>query len=183
MYRIDHLAFRTLNKDKCVKFFCEALGYKKQADFTIYFDDEKKEVADCTALEPGNKTNEAPWLTQVVIPGGNQEYVISPEIFISEGTPGSIVYEWAKKRGGAGLHHIALQVPDDSTVEIEMQKWLDNGWTTKFSTEKVISCDGLTQIFTSPNEVTGVIFELIKREKHGFCKDSVKDLMESTRGD
>ena len=183
MYRIDHLAFRTLNRKKCIDFFCQVLEYKVQANFDIYFNEEKTEVAECSALEPTNKSPDAPWMTQVAIPGGTQQYVIPPEIFVSEGTPGSIVYEWAKARGGSGLHHIALQVPEDSTVEKEMEKWIKQGWAESFSTQQPIKCDGLSQAFTRPSEITGVIFELIQRDKHGFCKDSVKELMESTRGD
>lgn len=184
-YRIDHLAFRTLNREKCVKFFTEALGYQKQADFTIYFNDEKTEVADCTALEPADRLKDAaiPWIASLAFGESIQPYVLSPEIFVSEGSPGSIVHTWATQRGGAGLHHIALQVADDSTVEAEMQKWLDLGWCEGFSTAKPIECDTLSQVFTKPSTLTGTIFELIKRKEHGFCQDSVKELMNSTRGD
>jgi catechol 2,3-dioxygenase-like lactoylglutathione lyase family enzyme len=185
-YRIDHLAFRTLDKTKCIKFFKEVLGYKEQAEFTIYFDENKTETALCTALEPSNRANfqktNFPWQTYLFENSETQEYVLSPEIFISEGSPGSIVYEWAKSKGGGGLHHIALQVPPTSTIEKEVEKWLKLGWTEGFSSE-IIKCDDLCQIFTKPSIVTGVIFEIIERKEHGFCKDSVKLLMESTRGD
>ena len=51
----------------------------------------------------------------------------------------------------------------------------------EFTTEEPIRCEGLTQVFTKPTPFTGIIYEFIEREKHGFCQDSVKFLMESTR--
>ena len=33
-----------------------------------------------------------------------------------------------------------------------------------------------------PSELTGVIFEFIERGAYGFCKENVKALMESTKG-
>jgi len=186
MYRIDHLAFRTINKKQCIKFFQEVLGYKVQAEFTLYFNEEKTETADCTALEPSNRLKvgdyTSPWTFDAINFYGNQRYDLSPEIFVSEGSPGSIVHNWASARGGGGLHHIALQVPNSSSVEEEMQKWTNLGWAEGFSSD-VIKCDNLCQVFTKPSSLTGVIFELIKRDQYGFCRDAVKQLMESTRGD
>jgi catechol 2,3-dioxygenase-like lactoylglutathione lyase family enzyme len=184
-YRIDHLAFRTLDRNKCVKFFKDALGYTEQAEFTIYFNDDKTETAICTAMEPNNRNKSGfsfPWLTPVVFEGHIQEYTLSPEIFVSEGSEGSIVHKWAVSKGGGGLHHIALQVPQKSSIEEEMEKWLKLGWTEGFSSN-VIKCDDLNQVFTRPSLITGVIFELIQRKNFGFCKDSVKQLMETTRND
>jgi hypothetical protein len=181
-YRIDHLAFRTFDRIKSVKFIKEALGYREQAEFTIFFDDEKKDTAICTAMEPSDrKINNALW--SYLIPFGSieQKYVLSPEIFVSEGSPGSIVYNWCSKHG-SGLHHIALQCPEDSTIEKEMKKWLDLGWTEGFSSD-VIKCDNLCQVFTKPSSLLGVVFELIERKESGFCKDSVKFLMNSSKGD
>lgn len=182
-YRIDHLAFRTLNREKSVDFFINALGFVYQETFEIYFNEEKTDIAICTVLSSdANSVLDCPW----VIPYTNKniefEYHRPPEIFISEGSVGSIVHTWAMKRGGGGLHHIALQVEDDSTVDIEMKKWLDNGWCEGFTSE-VFHCDDMYQVFTKPSELTGVVFELIKRKEHGFCKSSVKNLMLSTKGD
>lgn len=182
MYRIDHLAFRTLNRKECVNFFKDALGYKFADEFPIVLDDEGKDTAMCTVLEPGNRTlNNLPWTIQYSIPNVelSQEYTLAPELFISEGSPGSLVHEWATKRGGAGLHHIALQVPSNSSVKDEMQKWIKNGWVKNFTTENPIVCKELVQIFTMPNP-TGVIFELIERKEAGFCRESVRELMNST---
>ena len=181
MIFIDHLAFRVKegNKDKAVKFFQDAFSYKVQENFLIYFDDEKKDVASCTALEPGDANISLPWTTMVPFGKEELEYVRPPEIFISEG--GSVVSEWVKNKG-AGLHHIALRCPSTTTVKAEMEKWLKNGWTEGFSSD-VLHCDGLFQVFSKPTDILGVVFELIQRKEHGFCKDSVKQLMLSSKGD
>ncbi len=174
--RIDHLAFRVRDRQATVKFFCETLGYKVQQEFPIYFDDVKADFAMCTALEPPEKLDApVPWT--VVIPGTEQEYHIPPEIFISEGSPGSIVGEWVKEHG-PGLHHIAIQV---DSVEETMREWQRKGWA-EFSSDAPLHCEGLTQVFTRPSQLTGVIFEFIERGKFGFCKENVKALMESTKG-
>ena len=97
--RIDHIAFRVHDRAATVNFLCDALGYKVQQEFPIYFNEEKTEMAMCTALEPPEKLDApVPWTT--TLPGTHrQEYHMPPEIFVSEGTPGSIVYEWVKQRG------------------------------------------------------------------------------------
>ena len=173
--RIDHIAFRVHDRAATVKFLCEALGYKVQQEFPIYFNEEKTESAMCTALEPPEKLK-APWTT--VLPGQHpQEYHIPPEIFVSEGSPGSIVHEWVKSHG-PGIHHIAIQV---ESVEKTMREWQAKGWA-EFTSEDPLHCEGLTQVFTQPSALTGVIFEFIERGQHGFCKENVRGLMVSTKG-
>ncbi len=179
-YRIDHIAWRTLDRNKCVKFFVDVMGYVEQETFDIFFNDEKTETAICTVLQPGNRvSNTLPW---TFFGQSKQRYVLEPEIFVSEGSPGSIVYNWASKRGGAGIHHIALQVPENSTIEKEMQIWKEKGWVEKFTTNDPIICEEMKQIFT-PLSACGVVFELIERKDVGFCRSSVRDLMLSTKGD
>mgnify|MGYP000494055187 CR=1 FL=1 len=108
---------------------------------------------------------------------GKTDYHLAPEIFVSEGTSDSIVGKWVNERGGVGgIHHLAYEVDD---VEKTQKEWLERGYV-EFSSEKPFECDDLTQIFTKPSELFGVTIELIKRKKHGFCKDNVKKLMEST---
>jgi 4-hydroxyphenylpyruvate dioxygenase-like putative hemolysin len=174
--RIDHIAFRVPDRAATVKFLCEALGYKVQQEFPIYFDDEHIDMAMCTALEPPEKLDApVPWTT--VLPGPHrQEYHIPPEIFVSEGTPGSIVNEWVKQHG-PGIHHIAIQV---DSVEKTMNDWKRKGWA-EFTSDAPMKCEGLTQVFTKPSQLTGVIFEFIERGAFGFCKENVKALMESTK--
>ncbi len=104
---------------------------------------------------------------------------MAPEIFVSDGQPDSIVGQWVAARGGiGGIHHLAYQVDD---VKATMQKWKEKGYA-EFTSEEPLMCPGLTQVFTKPSELTGVIYEFINRGEHGFCKENVKGLMESTRG-
>lgn len=174
--RIDHFAFRVRDRAATVRFLCDALGYRIQQEFPIYFDDAKTESAMCTALEPPEKlAGPVPWTT--IVPGLEQEYHMPPEIFVSEGTPGSVVHDWVEAHG-PGIHHIALQV---ESVEETMREWREKGWA-EFTSDEPMTCDGLVQVFTKPSALTGVIFEFIERESVGFCRENVKALMESTAG-
>jgi catechol 2,3-dioxygenase-like lactoylglutathione lyase family enzyme len=164
------LAFRVADRNKTSEFFQTALGYKFQTQFTIDFGDG--ETAECIALEPSEKTGaNLPWTH--FVPGG-AEYHLPPEIFISDGTPNSIVGKWVESRGGiGGLHHIALQV---TSVEDKMKEWIEKGYA-EFASEAPFRCPGLTQVFTKPSLLCGVVFEFIERQEVGFCKDNVKNLM------
>ena len=54
----------------------------------------------------------------------------------------------------------------------------------EFLTDDVIDCpeDNLRQIFTKPLKNLGeIIIELIERGDKGFCQNSVKHLMESSK--
>ncbi len=188
--RLDHLAYRVADRDKTVEFLMKAFGYKFQAEFEIYFNKEKTDKALCIALEPPEKPSGTdlviPWTTTTgagAIPENGwkgAEYHMAPEIFVSQGTPGSIVGNWVAKRDGVGgIHHLAYQV---ESVEKKMEEWKEKGYA-EFTSEKPMTCPGLTQVFTKPSALTGVIFEFIEREGHGFCKDNVKQLMLSTLGD
>jgi 4-hydroxyphenylpyruvate dioxygenase-like putative hemolysin len=106
-------------------------------------------------------------------------YHLAPEIFISDGTRDSIVEKWVAARDGiGGIHHLAYQVED---VRAVAKEWIANGWG-EFAGD-VIDCpeDDLVQVFSKPHPLTGVIYEFIKRGEHGFCENSVKALMESTK--
>lgn len=184
--RLDHIAYRVKDRNKTAKFFIDAFGYKIQQEFTLDFGEGK--TADCIALEPPEKLDKTvPWLTQNVVYINEgcgvreflQEYHLPPEIFVSDGSPGSIVGDWVEKRDGiGGIHHIAYQVDN---VEMAMTQWKEKGYA-EFSSDKPIKCPGLTQVFTKPSELTGVVYEFINREEFGFCKENVKALMESTKG-
>jgi len=181
--RLDHIAYRVANRDKTAEFFMKAFGYKFQCEFEIFFDEEKKEKAICIALEPPERVvEEAPWTVHVPQPPNHvgQEYHIAPEIFVSEGNPGSIVGNWVAKREGiGGIHHIAYQVEN---VDAKMREWQEKGFAD-FTTSTPLKCEDLTQVFSKYHPLTGVIYEFIERKQFGFCKDNVKSLMESTRGD
>lgn len=150
---LDHIAYRVVDRYITAKFFSESMGYKIQDEFTINFDNG--ETAKCFALSP------------------LQEGL--HEIFISDGSPDSIVGKWVSSRGG-GIHHLAYRVDN---VEEKMNEWIYLG-VAEFTTEKPLVCPGLIQCFTKEHPLTGVVYELISRENKGFCADNVKDLMVSS---
>lgn len=176
--RVDHIAYRVKDRNKTAQFFIDFFGYKKPEDlqdgFDIQFEDGS--WAKCLVLEPPEKTGpKAPW-NMFEISGA--EYHIPPEIFISDGSDGSIVKEWVSKHNGVGgIHHIAYQVP---SVQQVVNDWKEKGFC-EFASDEPLTCDGLVQIFTKPSELSGIIYEFIEREKQGFCAKNVKNLMNSTK--
>lgn len=177
--RLDHIAYRTANRDKTADFFIKAFGYKLADEFDIFFNDEKTEKARCYALEPPEKLDNGVDFFSYPVITGNQlyEFHLAPEIFVSEGTPGSIVGDWVEKRDGiGGIHHLAYQV---ESVEEKVKEWRDNGFAN-FSSEKPFTCEDLTQIFSEYHPLTGVIYEFIERRGKGFCKENVKELMRAS---
>lgn len=174
--RLDHIAYRTADRVKTARFFIDALGYKIQQEFSIQFDDGT--TAQCMALEPPEKTTKVPW-TFMGFSSGETEYHLPPEIFVSDGPLGSIVGDWVVARNNiGGIHHIAYQV---NSVADTMAEWKAKGYA-EFSSNEPMKCPGLTQVFTKPSALTGVIYEFIERGEHGFCADNVKQLMEATKG-
>ena len=182
MPRLDHIAYRVKDRFKTAEFFITCFGYRIAEDlpegFQIKFDDDS--TADCLVLLPPEQiTGTMPWQIEHYFDGEFTNYHMSPEIFISDGTPDSIVGKWVGDRGGiGGVHHMAYQVDN---VEKTVQEWKDKGYA-EFASEKPLTCPGLVQVFTKPSELTGIIYEFITRENHGFCKENVKSLMESTKG-
>ena len=79
--------------------------------------------------------------------------------------------------------HVLADVRIVRSGNKELAIELEEKGYAEFYSEKPISCKDpdLTQVFTKPSKLTGVIYEFINREGAGFCKDSVKSLMESTR--
>jgi len=185
--RLDHIAYRVKDRHKTYDFFHRAFGYNLGTSFEIKFGDGSH--ADCLALLPpeDRPVNTSEWdvlLADKPVETTDEEanfhsYHVPPEIFVSDGGIGSIVGDWVTERGGVGgIHHIAYQVDD---VFAAMKRWKEEGYA-EFYTDKPISCKNprLTQVFTKPSELTGVIYELITREGDGFCQNSVRELMEST---
>ena len=184
--RLDHIAYRVKDRHKTAKFLEDTLGYKIANEFTIDFQD--KTTADCIALTPpeDRSKNIEDWNININTgpisfpPKTGFNLHAPPEIFVSDGPKGSIVGEWVESRGGVGgVHHLAYQVDD---VEKIMNEWKDKGYV-EFLTEEPLFCKEtkLTQVFSKPSELTGVIYELISREGDGFCEDNVKNLMLSTQ--
>lgn len=181
--RLDHIAYRVADRHKTVEFFVKAFGYRVQTEFDIKFGDG--ETARCFALEPPEKmVEDTPWSALPFVDFWEENrhwnplvYHMAPEIFVSDGTPDSIVGKWVAKRDGiGGIHHLAYQV---DSVQGQMDEWRAKGYA-EFTTQNPLTCPGLTQVFTKPSHLTGVIYEFIERGKHGFCQDNVKDLMIST---
>lgn len=167
--RLDHIAYRVKDRDKTAQFFMDAFGYKRQTDFEIALEDGS--AALCVALKPPEKWREE-------IPFQLGVFHLAPEIFVSSGPPGSLIDKWVENcgHGIGGIHHLAYQVDD---VAAAMKEWKEKGWF--FTTEQPLQCEDLTQVFSMPHPLTGVIFEFIERRgQHGFCKDNVAKLMGST---
>lgn len=151
---LDHIAYRVKNRLAAVA-WQKRLGYIEETVFVVPFEDGSE--AHCSVLIQG----------------------MGPEVFISEGTPGSIVDRWVDARGGVGaVHHLAYQV---ASVQETMDKMQEEG--VEFLSDKPLTCEGLVQVFTKPNPVTGIIYEFIERETKGFCVENVQDLMMSTDDD
>jgi catechol 2,3-dioxygenase-like lactoylglutathione lyase family enzyme len=184
--RLDHIAYRVKDRYKTADFFKKAFGYLIGTEFQIKFGDNTS--ADCLALIPpeDRPVNTSEWDVMLADkPEESDEEVVfhsyhtPPEIFVSDGSIGSIVGDWVAERGGVGgIHHIAYQVED---VAGTMEKWKKEGYA-EFYSDEPISCENpkLIQVFTKPSELTGVVYELIAREGDGFCQNSVRELMEST---
>ena len=157
---IEDFALRVKDIHKAAEFYIKVLGYKIQSEFILEFGDAK--IAQCISLE--NK---------------NGHWIPQPEVFISDGTSGSIVDDWVNAHGGVGgIHHIAYLTHN---VLETMKLWQEQG--IKFSSEKPLTCkDGsLTQIFTVENPFTGLVYELIERTGYGFCSENVLALMKSSK--
>ena len=182
--RNDHVAYRVADRNKTAQFFINCFGYRIDQQipdgFDIQFEDGTN--AKCLVLLPPENPSDMKfdWVKQFPNFDMNREvtYHMAPEIFISDGSSGSIVKEWVDKRDGiGGIHHMAFQV---DSVEQTMKDLLDKGYV-EFTTDKPLTCPGLTQVFTKPSELTGIIYEFIERTGPGFCKDNVKNLMTSTK--
>ena len=162
--KLDHIAYRVNDRHNAAAFLKKTLNYNISTEFEIIFDN--KSTAKCLVLHLESESGITSYWT--------------PEIFISDGTEHSIVREWVKERNGGGVHHLAYQV---NNIQKIVDEWKKNG--VEFLTDNVINCpeDNMKQIFSKPVEqLGGVIIELIEREDKGFCQNSVKDLMNSTKG-
>ncbi len=156
--RLDHIAYRVKDRQEAADFFSATLGYRKSPEIPEGFDIQFEDMtfAKCLVLEPPK--------------------IGEPEIFVSDGSENSVVWCWVEKHG-SGIHHLAYEV--DSVAET-MRIWEGQG--IQFTTSEPLECPGLVQAFTVPNPLTGIIYEIIEREAQGFCRENVKDLMESTDG-
>jgi 4-hydroxyphenylpyruvate dioxygenase-like putative hemolysin len=180
--RLDHIAYRCHSRVEAAEFFENAFGYRITEEFDIDFDNGEK--AKCIALTPKNISEYHAKRTVLVRDGGEtygygvaafSPFHMSADIFVSDGTPDSVVGRWVAKHGN-GIHHLAYEVKN---VKFTMQEWLEKGLAT-FTTDKPMECPGLVQVFTNPHPLTGMTYEFIKREGKGFCAQNVKNLMVSS---
>ena len=189
--RLDHIAYRVKNRHETARFIKQTFGYVVGTEFDIKFDDGS--TAECIVMTPPERDRKNPKRLSKTRPvrlptelpwtlfsnHHDTDYHLAPEIFISDGSEGSIVGDWVKARNGGGIHHMAYSVKNINKI-VKEWKELD----VEFLTEEVIDCpeDDLKQIFTKPlNVMGGIIVELIERGHKGFCQNSVKHLMESTK--
>ena len=104
--RLDHIAYRVENRRKTAAFFTEAFGYTTGTEFQIEFEDGS--TADCLALTPPEDRHSLPsyWTHHALMynPTSSRadrsastvhaEFHAPPEIFVSDGSEGSIVGDW-----------------------------------------------------------------------------------------
>src|SRR5258706_16243924 len=134
--RLDHIAYRVQNRYRTSKLFIECFGYRIAEDlpygFQIYFEDGSS--AECLVLLPPEQvTGKMPWMIEHYFDDEFTMYHAAPEIFISDGTKGSIVAKWVQDRGEVGgIHHLAFQV---NSVERKMKEWKEKGYA-EFATDK-----------------------------------------------
>lgn len=193
--RLDHIAYRVLNRRLAAAFYIKIFDYIIKDEFEIVLEDKSK--AKCIALEPNEtkqntsrsvKTYETGYYKKplnAALVFEDYSYVTTqnwhspPDIFVSDGPEGSLIHDWVVKHGGVGgIHHLAYEVDD---IHVAMENYKKH--ELKFLTDEPMECDNLLQIFSFPNPYTGIIYEFIQRknEKLGFCKDNVKKLMDSTK--
>ena len=195
--RLDHIAYRVKDREKTTKFFQDCFGYEYAGTYDLEFADGSTTEFNMLAPPEVRHTDVNNWTYHALMyspsildervqdahSSVNAEFHAPPEIAVSDGPIGSIVGDWVAETNGGrgGVHHIAYEVDD---VAGTMKCWKCK-YDTEFYSDEPIVCeeDDLVQVFSKPSELTGVIYELIKRgsTNKGFCIKSVKALMESTR--
>ena len=134
--RLDHIAYRVVNRENAIKFLKLSLGYEidptLREGFDIQFEDGS--LARCYALVPPEPSTERISTTNGFITHA------APEIFVSEGSSNSIVAAWVKENG-SGIHHLAYEV---DSVHDTMKKWKDDG--IGFLTGNLCQCLQVSQL-------------------------------------
>jgi catechol 2,3-dioxygenase-like lactoylglutathione lyase family enzyme len=187
--RLDHVAYRVKDREKASKFFQDCFGYKFVGTYNLTFEDGSTTEFNMLAPPEERHPNVANWTYKALMnvqytqESIKAEFHAPPEIAVSDGPPGSIVGDWVAETNGGngGIHHIGYEVEDVAAV---MKEWQEKGYCEWYSEEPLVDEEaGLVQVFSKPTELTGLIYELIKRGKDnkGFSVKNVKRLMESTR--
>lgn len=154
--RLDHIAFRVSDIRPVVDFYVNTMGFKVVQEMEM-------NIAGSRAYS--NVLN---------LPG--QPFFL----FVDQGLEErNIITRWVKEHG-PGLHHMAYLVEDIESAEKALR---ERGMA--FTTEEIIDTGGgLRQLFSLPNPDTGLITEIIQREREGifFVQENVVKLIESTEG-
>lgn len=189
--RLDHIAYRVVDRFEAAARLETLFDYQIQEEFCIKF---KTGEAKCLALRPREQLDPLQNRFAMVGVGAAADfcsyrgqprigeagiYHLAPEVFVSNGTPDSVVGKWVAARNGiGGVHHLAYEVPN---VDYTMKHL--RTFDIEFTSEKPIESKNgdLVQIFTVEDPILGVIYEFIERRgNRGFNADNVKRLMLST---
>ena len=153
---LDHIAFRVTDLEPVVNFYTKSLGFEIVQELEMDFGGTKA-------------------ISKVLNLPGVPFY-----IFVDQGLDwNNIITQWVKKYG-SGLHHMAYLVDDINTAAEQLKKQ-----SVKFTTDKIIDTGGgLKQLFSTPNPITGIITEIIERERDDifFVQENVIKLIKSTEG-
>ena len=110
--RLDHIAYRVKDRFKTAHFFIKSFGYRIAEDlpdgFDIQFEDGS--YAKCLVLLPPEQLNNNPWLTETYFGGELINYHMAPEIFISDGSQGSIVEKWVEEQRDVSLEEAGSSI-------------------------------------------------------------------------
>lgn len=152
--KLDHIAFRVKDIEPVVNFYTSTMGFKVVQEMEMDFGGS---IAKSKVLNlPGNP------------------FFIFVDMGLDEN---NIITKWVAKYGNR-LHHMAYLTEDIYTTFEHMK---NNG--IKFTTNEVVDTGGgLKQLFTLPNPDTGLLTEIIQREKDDifFVQGNVIKLIEST---
>jgi methylmalonyl-CoA/ethylmalonyl-CoA epimerase len=154
--QLDHIAFRVADVRPVVDFYQSVLGFRIVQRMTLDFGGTRA-------------------ISRVLGLPDSRFY-----IFVDQGLdPENIITKWVAQHGN-GLHHMAYLVDDIYAVEDRLRK---QGMT--FTTDHVVDTGGgLKQLFSFPNPDTGIITEIIERQREDvfFVQRNVIQLIKSTEG-
>jgi 4-hydroxyphenylpyruvate dioxygenase-like putative hemolysin len=154
--QLDHIAFRVADLRPVVSYYTKKLGYAVVQEMELDFGGTKA-------------------ISNVLNLPCSKFYV-----FVDQGLDwDNIITKWVKTNGSK-MHHMAYLVDDiyDAANEMRHQGM-------EFTSKDVIDTGGgLKQLFTLPSPVTGMITELIQRERDDifFVQGNVIELIRSTEG-
>ena len=153
---LDHIAFRVADVRPVVDFYTSLLGFRIVQEMTLDFGGTRA-------------------ISRILGLPGSRFY-----IFVDQGLDtDNIITKWVAKHGN-GLHHMAYLVDDIHAAEDRLRK---QGMT--FTTDRVVDTGGgLKQLFSLPHPDTGIITEIIERQREDvfFVQENVIQLIKSTQG-